>query len=172
MEVLYQRCCGIDVHQQTLAVCVLAPGSKPGKPCQEIRQFGTTTRDLLELSDWLRKEQVTHVAMESTGVYWKPVWNILESGFTILLVNANHLKQVPGRKTDKNDCAWIATLLRHGLLRASFIPPPSIRELRDLCRQRVVLVRDRTKVSNRIRKILEDANIKLDSVVGACPDGS
>jgi transposase len=165
MEILHTHCCGIDVHQKSLAVCVLTPGKAAGKPHQEIRQFGTTTKELIALCDWLLEQRVTHVAMESTGVYWKPVWNMLEPNFTIVLVNAVHLKQVPGRKTDHNDCAWIAKLLRHGLLKASFVPPLEIRELRDLCRQRVALVRDRAAVSNRIRKILEDANIKLDSVV-------
>jgi transposase len=165
MDVMYSHCCGIDIHQQSLSVCVLTPSPRPGEPNQEIRPFGTNTNDLLALSDWLLEMKVTHVAMESTGVFWKPVWNVLEGSFNILLVNATHLKQVPGRKTDKNDCAWIAKLLQHGLLKPSFVPPQPIRELRDLCRQRVVLVRDRAKVSNRIRKILEDANIKLDSVI-------
>lgn len=163
MEILYPRCAGLDVHKETVAVCVLTPG--PGaEPNKEIQQFGTTTGELRRLRDWLRESGVTHAAMESTGVYWKPVFNILESACQIILVNARHVKQVPGRKTDKADCAWLASLLRHGLLQASFVPELEVRELRDLCRGRTTLVRECVQVGNRLRKVLEDANIKLDSV--------
>jgi len=127
-------------------------------------RLGTTTAELRGLRDWLRERGVTHAAMESTGVYWKPVFNILESACQIILVNARHVKQVPGRKTDKADCAWIASLLRHGLLQASFVPDLEVRQLRDLCRMRTTLVRECVQVGNRLRKVLEDANIKLDSV--------
>ena len=119
------------------------------------------TRDLLELADWLQRHHVTHVAMESTGVYWKPVWNILEGQFAVVLVNAQHIKAVPGRKTDIKECQWIAELLQHGLLRGSFVPPTPIRELRDLTRLRASLRQDHTAIANRRQKILEDANIKL-----------
>src|SRR5207248_8528432 len=130
----------------------------------EVRTFSTMTADLLALADWLAHHQVTHVAMESTGVYWKPVFNLLEGSVHVLLVNAQHIKQVPGRKTDVKDCQWIAELLQHGLLKASFVPPPPLRELRDLTRQRAQLVGEKTAVANRIQKALEDANIKLASV--------
>jgi len=163
MEILYPRCAGLDVHKETVSVCVLTPGPK-AEPNQEIRQVGTTTAELRGLRDWLRERGVTHAAMESTGVYWKPVFNILESACQIILVNARHVKQVPGRKTDKADCAWIASLLRHGLLQASFVPDLEVRQLRDLCRMRTTLVRECVQVGNRLRKVLEDANIKLDSV--------
>jgi transposase len=130
MEVLYPRCAGMDVHKETVVVCVLTPG--PGAdPHKEIRQFGTTTGELRKLAEWLKQEGVTHAAMESTGVYWKPVFNILESSCELILVNARHIRQVPGRKTDKADSAWLANLLRHGLLEASFVPPLEVRELRD-----------------------------------------
>jgi transposase len=135
-----------------------------GKAHREVRTFGTMTRDLLDLSDWLADAGATHVAMESTGVYWKPIFNILEGRFQVLLVNAQHIKQVPGRKTDVKDCEWIAQLLQHGLLRGSFIPDRPLRDLRDLTRQRVQLLAERTAVVNRIQKVLEDANIKLASV--------
>jgi transposase len=163
MDVVCARCAGIDVHKQSVSVCVLLSGTGP-EPQREIRQYGTTTSELRELAEWLRQCGVTHAAMESTGVYWKPVYNILESACELILVNARHIKQVPGRKTDKADCAWIASLLRHGLLKASFVPPGEIRELRDLCRMRTTLVRECVQVGNRLRKVLEDANIKLDSV--------
>jgi transposase len=163
MDVLYPRCAGIDVHKQTVSVCVLTPGPD-ANPNREIRQFGTTTAELRQLRDWLLSQHVSHAAMESTGVYWKPVFNILESSCELILVNASHIKQVPGRKTDKADCSWIASLLRHGLLHASFVPDLEVRQLRDLCRARTSLVRDCVQVGNRLRKVLEDANIKLDSV--------
>jgi transposase len=163
MRIVYARCCGLDVHKKSISACLLTPAEGSGTE-QQIRRFGTMTRDLLDLADWLAFNEVTHVAMESTGVYWKPVWNILEASFTILLVNAQHVKAVPGRKTDAKDCQWIADLLQHGLLRGSFVPPGSIRELRDLTRTRASLRQDHTAVANRMQKILEDANIKLASV--------
>lgn len=163
MEVLYARCAGLDVHKESVAVCVLTPGVG-AEANKEIREFGTTTAELRALAAWLRQCAVTHAAMESTGVYWKPVYNILESACELILVNARHIKQVPGRKTDKADCAWIASLLRHGLLQASFVPEREVRQLRDLCRMRTTLVRECVQVGNRIRKVLEDANLKLDSV--------
>jgi transposase len=163
MEVLYARCAGLDVHKESVVACVLTPG-KDSEPNKEIRQFGTTTAELGQLRQWLVEHQVTHAAMESTGVYWKPVFNILESACQLIVVNARHIKQVPGRKTDKADCAWIASLLRHGLLEASFVPEADVRELRDLCRLRTTLVRECVQTGNRLRKVLEDANIKLDSV--------
>jgi transposase len=163
MRIVYPRCCGLDVHKKTITACVLIRNAA-GDDQQEIRRFGTMTRDLLELADWLYSFQVTHVAMESTGVYWKPVWNILEGQFEVLLVNAQHIKAVPGRKTDIKDCQWIADLLQHGLLRGSFVPPPPVRRLRDLTRLRTSLRQDHTTVANRMQKILEDANIKLASV--------
>lgn len=163
MEVLYPRCAGLDVHKQSLAACVLTPGTDV-EPNKDIRQFGTTTAELRRLADWLRESGVTHAAMESTGVYWKPVFNILESTCTLIVVNARHIKQVPGRKTDKADCSWIASLLRLGLLQPSFVPEAEVRQLRDLCRMRTTLVRESVQVGNRLRKVLEDANIKLDSV--------
>jgi transposase len=163
MDILYGCCAGLDVHQKTVVACVrrLTPA---GEVDQQVLSFGTTTEELLALSDWLASSAVTHVAMESTGVYWKPVFNLLEDPFQTILVNAQHIKQVPGRKTDVTDCQWIAQLLQHGLLRASFVPPRPVRELRDLTRQRTQLIRQRAAVSNRIQKVLEDANIKLASV--------
>ena len=163
MHVVYTRCCGLDVHKKQITACVLIR-EFAGAVRQEIRRFGTMTRELLELADWLQSQQVTHVAMESTGVYWKPVWNILEGQFAVVLVNAQHIKAVPGRKTDTKDCQWIAELLQHGLLRGSFVPPTPIRQLRDLTRLRTSLRQDHTTVANRMQKILEDANIKLASV--------
>ena len=163
MRIVYARCCGIDVHKKSISACLLTPDDQGGTQ-QQVRRFGTMTRDLLELSDWLASNQVTHVAMESTGVYWKPVWNIFEGIFTVLLVNAQHVKAVPGRKTDAKDCQWIADLLQHGLLRGSFVPPSPIRQLRDFTRTRASLRQDHTAVANRMQKILEDANIKLASV--------
>jgi transposase len=163
MEILYHCRAGLDVHKKTVVACIRRLG--PDKQPEDlVRTFGTMTADLLELADWLAAHAVVHVAMESTGVYWKPVFHLLEDRFKILLVNAQHIKQVPGRKTDVKDCQWIAQLLQHGLLRASFIPPQPIRELRDLTRQRGQLVGERASVSNRIQKVLEDANIKLASV--------
>jgi transposase len=163
MEVVHERCCGLDVHKQSVVACVIGPGNGR-EPNKQIRTFGTMTPDLLELADWLGACGVTHVAMESTGVYWKPVWNLLEAQFELLLVNARHIKQVPGRKTDVKDCEWLADLLRHGLLRGSFVPDQAQRELRELTRYRTTLVRERASEVNRLQKTLEGANIKLSSV--------
>ena len=160
MQVVHEVCCGLDVHKKGVTACVLwASGRR-----RQTRAFGTFTRELLELGDWLRACGVTHVAMESTGVYWKPVWNLLEGLFEVLLVNAQHIKAVPGRKTDQKDSEWIADLLQHGLLRASFVPPTPIRELRDLTWYRASLAQEINRIANRIQKVLEDANIKLASV--------
>jgi len=163
MERVLERCCGLDVHKETVTACLVVPGAK-GERTETIRTFGTMTAELLELRDWLAEHRCTHVAMESTGVFWKPVYYLLEDDFTVLLVNAAHIKNVPGRKTDVSDCAWIAQLLEHGLLRASFVPPPEIRELRDLTRYRKSLIQDRTREVNRVHKALQDAGIKLSSV--------
>lgn len=161
MDMLYAHCAGIDVHKQTVVVCVRHGGS-PRR--EEVRTFGTATRELLALSAWLTQEQVTHVAMESTGVYWQPVWNILEGSFVLVLANAGHIKNLPGRKTDVKDCQWIAELLAHGLIKGSLVPERGQRELRDLTRMRTSLVQERVRVANRIQKVLEQANIKLASV--------
>jgi transposase len=158
MEILYSRCCGLDVHAKTVVACLCVEGDK------QIRTFSTMTEDLLQLADWLLAAGCTHVAIESTGVYWRPVFNLLEDHFAVLLVNAHHIKAVPGRKTDVRDCDWICDLLRHGLLRGSFIPPRHIRDLRELTRHRQVLVRDRAAIANRIQKLIESANIKLGQV--------
>ena len=163
IEVLHERCAGLDVHKKSVVACCVRSKAN-GKKEQETRTFGTTTAQLLALRDWLGEWECSHVAMESTGEYWKPVYNILEGGFEILLVNARHIKNVPGRKTDVRDAEWIAELLRLGLLRSSFVPARPQRELRDLTRQRGNLVRERTAVLNRVQKVLEDANIKLASV--------
>ncbi len=162
MEAIHRCVAGFDVHSATVAVCLRRVINS--KVFKEIRTFGTMTRDLLALSDWLRSEGVTHVAMESTGVFWKPIYNILEGQFEILLVNARHIKNVPGRKTDVKDCEWIAQLLQCGLLRASFIPPKPQRELRDLTRMRTQLTHEMGAVANRIHKVLEDTNVKLGLV--------
>ena len=163
MDVTYTHCAGLDVHKKTVVACCITPGIK-GEKQLEIRTFGTMTADLLALSDWLSLKGVTHVAMESTGEFWKPVYNILEGNFELLVVNARHIKNVPGRKTDVKDAEWIADLLRHGLLRGSFIPPQAQRDLRDLTRQRTNLVQDRATVVNRLQKVCEWSNIKLSSV--------
>lgn len=163
MEAVYQRCCGLDVHSRSVQACVRRV-DHAGRVQEQVRSFGTMTRDILLLADWLAAEQVTHVAMESTGVYWKPIYNLLEDRFTVLLVNARHVKHVPGRKTDVTDSQWLAKLLAAGLLAASFVPPRPQRELRDLTRQRTQLVGEKTAVRNRIGKVLEDANIKFQSV--------
>src|SRR5216110_2889899 len=160
MQVVHEVCCGMDVHKKSVTACVLWGSGRR----RQTRAFGTFTQELLELGDWLRACGVTHVAMESTGVYWKPVWNLLEGQFEVLLVNAQHIKAVPGRKTDQKDSEWIADLLQHGLLRGSFVPPQPTRELRDLTRYRVSLVQEINRIANRIQKVLEDANIKLASV--------
>jgi transposase len=163
MEQMIERCAGLDVHKQTVVVCIRV--SRPaGDREQHVRTFGTMTADLLALRDWLTAHGVTHVALESTGVYRKPVYDVLEDAFRCLLVNAAHRHNVPGRKTDVQDCAWIAQLLEHGLLRGSFVPPVPIRELRDLTRYRKVLIQERTREAQRLHKVLEDAGIKLASV--------
>ena len=163
MDILHPRCAGLDVHKASIQVCALLIIN--GEIIRQSRRFGTDTAALLALADWLATLEVSHVAMESTGVYWKPVYHLLEGRFTLLLVNAQHIKRVPGRKTDVKDAEWIAELLQHGLLAPSFVPPPPIRELRDLTRERTQLVRARATVVNRIHKVLEDANIKLACVV-------
>jgi transposase len=163
LDVLYARCAGLDVHKVTVVACLLLT-SASGKVSREVRTFATTTLGLQQLADWLESLGVTHVAMESTGIYWRPVFNLLESRFEVILVNAQHMKAVPGHKTDVKDSEWIADLLRHGLLTASFIPPKPIRDLRDLVRSRKTLVQQRAQAVNRVQKVLETANIKLSSV--------
>ena len=163
MEVVHERCCGLDVHKKTVVACLVTQGES-GQPAREVRTFSTMTRDLLALSDWLLAAACTHVAMESTGSYWKPVYNLLEGSFALLVVNAQHMKAVPGRKTDVKDAEWIADLLRHGLLRPSFIPSRPERELRELTRYRTSLLQERAAEVNRLQKVLEGANIKLASV--------
>ena len=160
MQVVHEVCCGLDVHKKSVTACVLWTSGRR----RQTREFGTFTKELLALSDWMRSCGVTHVAMESTGVYWKPVWNLLEGQFEVLLVNAQYIKAVPGRKTDQKDSEWIADLLQHGLLHPSFVPPTPIRELRDLTRYRASLAQEINRIANRIQKVLEDANIKLASV--------
>lgn len=162
---VHERCAGIDVHKDSLSVCVIV-SSAGTKAEGEVRQFGTTTGQLRELTAWLEQEGVTHVVMESTGVYWRSVWQVLDNNrLQLLLANAKAVKNMPGRKTDRADCIWLATLLRKGLIRGSFIPPAEIRALRDLCRCRTVLVRLRSQTTLRIQKMLEESNIKLDSVL-------
>ena len=172
MEVTYSHCAGLDVHKRTVVACLLSINPKSHR-VKEMETFGTTTAKLLRLSDWLTTGGCTHVAMESTGEFWKPIWNILEGSFELLLVNAQHLQRVPGRKTDVQDAEWLADLLQHGLIKASFIPPVEQRDRRDLTRQRTQLVRERVRVINRLQpvlasgpgKVLEGANLKLSSVV-------
>jgi transposase len=163
METIYRSVTGLDVHKKTIVACVRRVNPQ-GKVTEEVRTFGTMTRDLLALSDWLQAASVTHVAMESTGVLWKPVYNVLEGHFELLLINPQHIKKVPGRKTDVSDSQWIAQLLACGLLSSSFVPPRGQRQLRDLTRHRAQLVSETTRVANRIHKTLEDANIKLGAV--------
>jgi transposase len=163
MHVVYARCCGMDVHKKNVVACVLLT-HEDGSVQRHVRTFSTMTADLLACLDWLESLQVEIVALESTGVYWKPVFNLLEGHLQVLLVNAQHRKAVPGRKTDVKDSEWIADLLRHGLLTASFIPPAPIRELRDLTRYRKTLIQERAQEINRVQKVLETANLKLASV--------
>ena len=163
METLVERGCGLDVHQATVVACLLMV-PKDGKVQKQVRTFGTTTRELLSMREWLFSQGCTHVAMESTGVYWKPVYAILEGAFQIVVANAQHVKKVPGRKTDVKDAEWIADLVCHGLLRQSFVPPKPIRELRDLTRYRRKLVESQSAERNRLLKVLETANIKLAGV--------
>ena len=163
MDIVYPRCAGLDVHKKTVVACVrvLEAGTKLQ---QETRRFTTMTSDLKALADWLMGQRVTHVAMESTGVYWRPIWNLLEGRFELLLVNAQHIKKVPGRKTDMKDSEWIAQLLQHGLLRGSFVPARPHQELRELTRLRRQMIQGRSRITNRIQQVLETANIKLASV--------
>ncbi|MCL4557491.1 MAG: IS110 family transposase [Deltaproteobacteria bacterium] len=160
MEIIIDKGCGLDVHKETVVACVMGSGIK-----KEIRTYSTMTGELYKMKEWLKGLGVTHVAMESTGVYWKPIFNILEDSFEVILVNARHIKNVPGRKTDVKDCEWICKLLRSGLVNGSFIPPRDIRELRDLTRYRRKLIEAISAEKNRVQKVLEDANIKLSSVV-------
>lgn len=164
MDAIFERCCGIDVHKKTIAVCLMV-GSAGQKPKTTIKSFGTMTHELIACRDWLASEGCTHVVLESTGVYWKPVFNVLEQRMEVVLANARHVKNVPGRKTDVRDCQWLCQLLRHGLIRGSFIPPQPVRELRDLTRYRKKLIQQRASEFNRVQKFLEEANIKLSSVV-------
>jgi len=162
MERVYERCCGIDVHKKMVVACLILVVN--GQRCKDARTFRTTTQDLLLLLDWLSSAGCTHVAMESTATYWKPIYNLLEGHFELLVVNAQHIKAVPGRKTDVHDSEWIADLLQHGLLRASFIPPASQRELRELTRYRTNLVEERVRAANRLQQTLEGTNLKLGDV--------
>ena len=163
MDVMFESVAGLDVHKKTVVACVRRVGAG-GRVWKEVRTVATMTHNLQALAAWFKEHQVTHVAMESTGILWRPVYNLLEHQFTVLVVNARHLKQVPGRKTDVKDCEWIAQLLQCGLLRASFVPPRERRELRELTRHRVKLVQQHTQVVNRLHAVLQDANIKLSSV--------
>ena len=164
MEVLHPRCCGLDVHKDTVVACVRL--AIDGKTVKEVRTFSTTTADLMALSQWLAENKCTHIAMESTGVYWKPVWHILADGdFELVLANAAHIKGVPGRKSDVKDADWVSDLLAHGLIRASFVPDSPTQEMRTLMRTRKQLSREQARHILRIQKTLEDANIKLDSVI-------
>ena len=164
LQALYARVCGLDLHKKLIVACVRILNAKDGTVQSMLRKFGTMTADVVELRQWLTEQGVTHVAMESTGIYWQPVFNLLENHFKLLLINAQHLKKVPGRKTDMKDAEWIAQLLQCGLLRPSFVPDRQQRELRDLTRQQSKLVQQRNAVANRIQKVLESANIKLGSV--------
>jgi transposase len=163
MQIVYERCAGLDVHKKSVMACLITPTPK-GERRKERRTFSTMTPDLLRLRDWLKEQQCSQVAMESTGVFWKPICNILEGHMEVMVVNAHHIKTVPGRKTDIKDAEWIADLLQHGLLRPSFIPPAWQRIVRELTRSRTSLSQERTRVIARVQKGLEDANIKLASV--------
>ena len=164
MELLHPHCAGLDVHKETVVACIRH--MVDGKVTTEVKSFSTTTQELMELSDWLSSQGVTHIAMEATGVFWKPVWHILSDGeFELLLANAAHVKNVPGRKTDVNDATWLADLMAHGLIRASFVADQPTQQMRDLLRTRKQFVRERSSQTQRIQKTLEDANIKLDSVI-------
>ena len=163
MQIVYSRCCGLDVHKATVVACVLTVHDA-GHKTKRVKVFGTYLQELHRLRLWLHACKVTHVAMESTGIYWKPIWNVLESNFELLLANPYHMKNIPGRKTDQQDAEWIAELHQHGLLRPSFVPPRAIRDLRDLTRSRVKLTEEYNRLHNRIHKVLEDANLKLDTV--------
>lgn len=163
MEVLYPRCAGLDVHKDTVVACIRVQGD--GKAHQDVRTFATTTGELCRLADWLSEHGCTHAAMEASGVYWKPIWHVLEGSIELVLANAQHVRNVPGRKSDVNDAMWLADLLAHGLIRGSFVPPSHIQEVRDLSRTRKQIAREIIQHSNRIQKVLEDANIKLASAI-------
>ena len=163
MQTLHKRCAGLDVHKKEVVACLRLVARN--KASHEVRRFPTTTRGLIELAEWLEAAKCTHVAMEATGVYWKPVWHILEGRFQLILANAAHIKGVPGRKSDTNDATWIADLLAHGLIRASFVPPQPIQELRDLTQTRKQLTREIVQHTQRIQAVLEEANIKLSSAL-------
>ncbi len=164
MQIIHRCCCGLDVHKKLIVACLISL-NEAGEFQKEIRHFTTMTKDILALADWLTSAGCTHVAMESTGVYWRPIWNLLEGQFELLLVNAQHIKAVPGRKTDIKDAEWIADLLQHGLLRPSFVPPAPQRHLRELTRYRSTLLAERARLVNRLHKVLEDTNLKLTAVV-------
>src|SRR4051794_27210691 len=163
MDVVYERCAGIDISKTDVKVCIRTPG--PGRRRRQVRTFTTMTNDLLAMRDWLLAERVTVVGMEATGAYWKPVYYLLEHDLDCWLLNARHMKAVPGRKTDVKDCEWIAQLVEHGLVRAGFVPPEPIRQLRDLTRYRTEIIRERTREIQRLEKLLEDAGVKLSAVV-------
>ena len=163
MEVLHKMCAGLDVHKETVVACVRKASGRRVE--RDTRTFGTTTKELVELFDWLAAQGCTHVVMESTGIYWKPVWRVLDGGFELLLANATEVKNVPGRKSDVNDARWLADLLAHGLLRSSFVPPEVVQDLRDLTRTRRQLIRETTQHKQRIQKVLERCNIKMSSVI-------
>ena len=163
MDVLHPRCCGLDVHKSSISACILL--REAGRVQKHQRRFGAMTQELQELAEWLRQFGVSQVAMESSGVYWKPVWNILEGQFTVVLANAQHIKNVPGRKTDQKDAEWIAQLLQYGLLRPSYVPCEIIRDLRDLTRMLASLSQEASRISSRIQKVLEDANVKIGDVL-------
>jgi transposase len=171
LQVIHERCVGLDVHKKTVVACVLV-SRQDGQVHQEVRTFGTTTGEILELAEWLKRQEVESVAMESTGVYWIPIYNLLEGNFELLVVNAHHLKAVPGRKTDVTDAQWISQLHRHGLLKGSFVPPKPQRQLRELVRHRTNVVERRSQSINELQKVLETANIKLASVVSEITGGS
>lgn len=164
MQVVHERCCGLDVHKKTVTACIVVPGDD-GMPHKQIRSFGTMADDLERLAGWLEEAEVSHVAMESTGVYWKPVWNVLEDRFELILANPQHIKPLKGRKTDFKDCEWVADFLRHGLIRPSFVPNRALRVQRSYTRSRDKLVKDRSAELQRLQDTLEEANIKLSSVV-------
>ena len=163
IETVFERVAGLDVHKAQVTACVRVPLSGEGRE-QQLAEFATTVRGLVALRDWLKAHEVTHVAMEATGVYWQPVWHVLEDGFELILVNARHVKQVPGRKTDVSDAAWLCQLMEAGLLRGSFVPPKPQRELRTLTRCRKTQIQERQREANRLHKALEDTGIKLDCV--------
>jgi len=165
MEVIRERCAGLDVHKDTVVACMRV--QTEGQVRREVRSFGTMTQDLLTLSDWLEAQNCTHAAMEATGVYWKPVWHMLEGHVELVLANAAHIRNVSGRKSDVNDATWIADLLAHGLIRSSFVPPKPIAELRDLTRTRKQLTREIVQHTQRIQRVLQEANVKLDSVISS-----